>query len=59
VVWEARPFESVIRKGVTVKKSTVTAHLKDGKLTGTTTAVYDAPAANTVAALTLEATRAT
>lgn len=58
VVWESGAFESVIRKGVTVKKSRVTAHLRDGKLTGTTTAVYDAPGADTVAHLTLEGTRA-
>jgi hypothetical protein len=58
VVWESGPFESVIRKGVTVKKSVVSAHLQDGKLTGTTTAVYDAPGADTVAHLTLEGTRA-
>ena len=58
VVWESGPFESVIRKGVTVKKSVVSARLQDGKLTGTTTAVYDAPGADTVAHLTLEGTRA-
>jgi hypothetical protein len=58
VVWESGPFESVIRKGVTVKKSRVTAHLQNGKLTGTTTAVYDAPGADTVAHLTVEGTRA-
>ena len=58
VVWESGPFESVIRKGVTVKKSTVTAHLQNGKLTGKTTAVYDARGADTVAHLTVEGTRA-
>jgi len=58
VVWESGPFESVIRKGVTVKKSRVTAHLQNGKLTGTTTAVYDARGADTVAHLTVEGTRA-
>ena len=58
VVWEAGPLESVIRKGVTVKKSRLTARLQDGRLTGTTTAVYDAPGADTVATLTLEGTRA-
>ena len=58
VVWESGPFESVIRKGVTVKKSRVTARLQDGKLTGTTTAVYEAPGADTVARLTVEGTRA-
>ena len=58
VVWEAGPFESVIRKGVTVKKSRVTARLQNGKLTGTTTAVYDARGADTVAHLTIEGTRA-
>ena len=58
VVWESGPFESVIRKGVMVKTSRVTAHLRDGKLTGTTTAVYDATGADSVAHLTLEGTRA-
>ena len=58
VVWEAGPFESAIRKGVTVKMSRVTAHLQDGKLSGTTTAVYDVPGADTVSTLTLEGTRA-
>lgn len=58
VVWEAGPFESVIRKGVTVKKSRVTARLQNGKLTGKTTAVYDARGADTVAHLTIEGTRA-
>jgi hypothetical protein len=58
VVWESGPFESVIRKGVTVKKSRVTARLQNGKLTGTTTAVYDAKGADTVAHLTVEGTRA-
>jgi hypothetical protein len=41
-----------------VKRSRVTAHLQDGKLTGTTTAVYEASGADTVATLTLEGTRA-
>ena len=58
VVWESGPFESVIRKGVTVKTSRVTARLQNGKLTGRTTAVYDARGADTVAHLTLEGTRA-
>ena len=58
VVWEAGPFESVIRKGVTVKKSRVTARLQDGKLTGKTTAVYDGKGADTLAHLTVEGTRA-
>jgi hypothetical protein len=58
VVWESGPFESVIRKGVTVKTSRVTAHLQNGKLTGKTTAVYDARGADTVAHLTVEGTRA-
>jgi hypothetical protein len=58
VVWEAGPFESVIRKGVTVKRSRVVARLQDGKLTGTTTAVYEASGPDTVATLTVEGTRA-
>jgi len=58
VVWESGPFESVIRKGVTVKTSRVTAHLQNGKLTGTTTALYDAGGADSVAHLTVEGTRA-
>ena len=58
VVWESGPFESVIRKGVTVKRSRVTARLENGKLTGRTTAVYEARGADTVAHLTVEGTRA-
>ena len=58
LVLEAGPFESALRKGVTVKQSRVVARLQDGKLTGTTTAVYDVPGADTMATLTVEGTRA-
>ena len=58
IVWEAGPFESVIRKGVQVKKSRVVGRLQDGRLVGTTTATYDVAGADSVAHLTLEGTRA-
>lgn len=58
MVWEAGPFESVIRKGVQVKVSRVVARLQDGKLVGRTTAIYDAAGADSTATLTLEGTRA-
>jgi hypothetical protein len=58
MVWEAGPFESVIRKGVQVKVSRVVARLQDGKLVGTTTATYEGQGADSVAHLTLEGTRA-
>lgn len=57
VVYEAGPFESVIRKGVQVN-SRVVSRLKDGKLVGRTTARYDVTGPDTVAHLTLEGTRA-
>jgi hypothetical protein len=57
VVFEAGPFESMLRKGVQVKTSRVVARLEDGKLRGTTTAWYDVTGADTVAHLTLEGTR--
>jgi hypothetical protein len=58
IVWEAGPFESVIRKGVQVKNSRVVGRLQDGKLVGTTTATYEGQGADSVATLTLEGTRA-
>src|SRR5688572_1582149 len=58
IVWEAGPFESVIRKGVQVKNSRVVGRLRDGKLVGTTTATYEGQGADSVAHLTLEGTRA-
>jgi hypothetical protein len=58
VVWEAGPFESVIRKGVQVKLSRTVARLQDGKLVGHTTATYEGAGADSVATLTLEGTRA-
>jgi len=58
IVWEAGPFESVIRKGVQVKNSRVVGRLQDGKLIGTTTATYEGQGADSVAHLTLEGTRA-
>ncbi|HEY9505192.1 MAG TPA: hypothetical protein VIQ27_04400 [Gemmatimonadales bacterium] len=58
VVWEAGPFESVIRKGVQVKVSRTVARLQDGKLVGRTTATYEGKGADSVATLTLEGTRA-
>ena len=58
IVWEAGPFESVIRKGVQVKNSRVVGRLQDGKLVGTTTATYEGQGADSVAHLTLEGTRA-
>ena len=58
IVWEAGPFESVIRKGVQVKNSRIVGRLQDGKLVGTTTATYEGQGADSVAHLTLEGTRA-
>jgi hypothetical protein len=58
VVYEAGPFESVLRKGVQVKNSRVVARLKDGKLVGNTTARYDVTGPDTLATLTFEGTRA-
>jgi hypothetical protein len=57
-VWEAGPFESVIRKGVQVKVSRVVARLEGDKLVGRTTATYEGQGADSVATLTLEGTRA-
>jgi hypothetical protein len=57
IVWEAGPFESVIRKGVQVKVSRTVARLQDGKLVGNTTATYEGQGADSVAHLTLEGTR--
>lgn len=58
IVWEAGPFESVIRKGVQVRNSRVVGRLEDGKLVGRTTATYETTGADSVATLTLEGTRA-
>ena len=58
VVWEAGPFESVLRKGVQVKRSHVVARLEDGKLVGRTTAIYEGAGADTIAQLSIEGTRA-
>jgi hypothetical protein len=58
LVWEAGPFESVVRKGVQVKLSRTVARLQDGKLVGHTTATYEGQGADSVAHLTLEGTRA-
>ena len=58
VVWEAGPFESVVRKGVQVRNSRTVARLQDGKLVGRTTATYEGKGADSVATLTLEGTRA-
>ena len=58
IVWEAGPFESVIRKGVQVRVSRVVGRIRDGKLVGRTTARYDVAGADSVAHLTLEGTRA-
>jgi hypothetical protein len=58
VVYEAGPFESALRKGVTVKNSRVVSRLKDGKLVGKTTARYDVTGPDTMAHLTYEGTRA-
>lgn len=58
IVWEAGPFESVIRKGVQVKNSRVVGRLEDGKLVGHTTATYETKSADSVATLKLEGTRA-
>ena len=58
IVYEAGPFESVIRKGVQVKNSRVVARLEDGKLLGKTTARYEVTGPDTVAHLTFEGTRA-
>jgi hypothetical protein len=58
IVWEAGPFESVVRKGVQVRVSRTVARLQDGKLVGRTTATYEGQGADSVAHLTLEGTRA-
>ena len=58
LVWEAGPFESAIRKGVTVKVSRVVGRLQDGKMVGKVTATYEGQGADSVAHLTLEGTRA-
>jgi hypothetical protein len=58
IVWEAGPFQSLIRKGVQVKVSRTVARLQDGKLIGNTTATYVGEGADSVAHLTLEGTRA-
>ena len=57
VVYQAGPFESVLRKGLQVNTNVV-ARLKDGKLVGTTTAHYQVKGADSVAQLTFEGTRA-
>jgi hypothetical protein len=58
VVWESGQFESVLRKGVQVKLSRTVTRLQDGKLVGTTTAIYEGQGADSMASLTIEATRA-
>lgn len=57
IVYEAGPFESVLRKGVQVN-SRVVSRLKDGKLVGRTTARYEVTGPDTVTHLTIEGTRA-
>jgi hypothetical protein len=57
VVYEAGPFESVLRKGVQVRTHVV-GRLRDGRLVGNTVARYDVTGADTVTRLSYEATRA-
>jgi hypothetical protein len=57
-VWESGQFESVLRKGVQVKLSRTVTRLQDGKLVGTTTAIYEGQGADSMASLTIEGTRA-
>ena len=53
----AGPYESVLRKGVQVKTTTV-FRLQDGKLVGTTVAHYTTKGADSVRNLRAEGTRA-
>lgn len=55
IMAQSPPYESVLRKGVTVNTSTV-YHLVDGKLMGTTTAHYS-KGADSVLALRTEGVR--
>lgn len=57
VTTESGPYESVLRKGVTVSTQTV-VRLRDGKLVGTTIARYAGAGADSVLRLRVEATRA-
>jgi hypothetical protein len=57
VIYEAGPFESVLRKGVQVRTQVV-GRLRDGRLIGNTVARYDVTGADSVTRLTYEGTRA-
>jgi len=57
IITEAGPYESVLRKGVQVKTTTV-FRLQDGKLVGTTVAHYTTKGADSVRNLRAEGTRA-
>lgn len=57
IVYETGPYESVLRKGVSVKVHSV-SRLQDGKLVGTAVARYATSGADSVAKLRIEGTRA-
>jgi hypothetical protein len=58
VVAEAGPFESNMRKGVTVALTRIVNRLQDGKLIGAATVHYDTKSADSVITLRFESTRA-
>ncbi len=58
IVTEAGPFESMIRKGVTVTLSRSVNRIQDGKLVGLTTAHYETKGPDSMTVVRFEGTRA-